>query len=70
MQELSYLGLTDKVTAGPAAEALRVPVNAHAAQVMATPYLMVAASAYPAPAARTLTALSCFGALEKVLGCQ
>jgi hypothetical protein len=68
MQELNYLGLTDKVTAGPAAEALRVPVNAHAAEVMATPYLMLAASAYPA--ARTLTALSCFGALGKILGCQ
>lgn len=53
MQELNYLGLTDKVTAGPAAEALRVPVNPHAAQVMAMPYLMLAACAQPAAWART-----------------
>jgi hypothetical protein len=36
------------VTAGAAAEALRVPVNSHATQVMAMSYLMLAASTYPA----------------------
>jgi len=62
MEGVAYLGLTDRVTTGDAAEALRVPVNSHAAQVMAMSYLMLAASAYPA--ASTLTALSCFGAIE------
>jgi hypothetical protein len=46
--EDGYLGLTDKVAAGAAAEAQRVPVNSHAAQVMAMSYLMLAASTYPA----------------------
>lgn len=56
----SYLGLADRVAAGAAAEALRVPVNSHAAQVMTMSYLMLAASTYPA----TWTALSFFGASE------
>ena len=34
MEGVAYLGLTDRVTTGDAAEALRVPVNSHADRIL------------------------------------